>query len=87
MIPLALARPGSIVRVVEIRGGRGTYQKLRDLGILEGRILRIVSSMGRGPVIIEIVDSGTSPPRIALGFGISMKVFVEEVNPFAPPPG
>jgi len=82
LMPLAFARPGSLVRVVAIRGGRGVYAKLRDLGIYEGKVLRVVSSMGGGPVIVEVVNgSPASSPRVALGFGISMKVLVEEVAP------
>jgi Fe2+ transport system protein FeoA len=32
-MPLAFARPGSIVKVLAIKGGRGVHLKLRDLGI------------------------------------------------------
>ncbi len=78
MIPLALVRPGSTVRVIEIRGGRGVYSKLRSLGIIEGKILKVISSINGGPVIVEIADSIGSSPRIVLGFGMCMKIFVEE---------
>ena len=80
MIPLAFARPGSLVKVIAIRGGQGIHVKLRSLGIMEGRLLRVVNLMYGGPVIVEVVNHVGSSPRVMLGFGMSMKVFVEEVS-------
>ncbi len=79
MMPLAFARPGSLVRVIAIRGGQGVHAKLRSLGIMEGRLLRVVNLMYGGPVIVEIVNDVGPSPKVALGFGISTKIFVEEV--------
>ncbi len=97
MMPLAYARSGSLVRVVFIRAGAGLARRLRELGIIEGSILRVVRSSGPGPVIVEVVDGGPENnrcqwgvggwcsfcyrrPRLVLGVGMAMKVFVEEVS-------
>ena len=94
MMPLAYTRDGALVRVVSIRTGRGLYRRLHELGIAEGKILRVVKSQGPGPVIVEVVDSSFSNARrkssfpfnyeavggrLFLGFGIAMKIMVEEV--------
>lgn len=47
-------------------------RRLADLGLTPGATIRIVKSMGRGPILLEVNGS-----RIALGRGISMKLFVE----------
>lgn len=75
MIPLAFARDGSLVRVVMIKGG-GLRRRLIELGISEGKNLRVVRSLGHGPVIVE---SAENSGRLVLGFGVAMKIMVEEV--------
>jgi len=94
MMPLAYAREGSLVRVSAIRAGKGLYRRLHELGIAEGKILRVVKAQGPGPVIIEIVNNasyvyrGVLRPyysiatggRLLLGFGVAMKIMVEEVE-------
>ncbi len=94
MMPLAYARDGALVRVVAIRAGRGLYRRLHELGIIEGRLLRVAKSQGPGPVIVEVVDNQSSGScrgdlhlfnyssvggRLLLGFGVAMKIMVEEV--------
>jgi len=94
MMPLAYARDGALVRVTGIKAGKGLCRRLHELGIIEGKLLRVVKSQGPGPVIIEVV-SGSSPNacgrhsspfncgvvggRLLLGFGVAKKVMVEEV--------
>jgi len=95
MMPLAYARDGTLVRVVSIRAGKGLYRRLHELGIIEGRLLRVVRSQGPGPVIIEVIDNaspnryrkrlcpfncGVIGGRLLLGLGIAMKIIVEEVT-------
>ena len=96
MIPLAFAQEGAIVRVIQVRAGRGLIRRLRELGIFENHLLRVVKSRGPGPTIVEILSDSsnqmcsmcTSTPylyhriggRVLLGFGVSMKIFVEEVG-------
>ncbi len=42
-LPLAIAQPGRELRVCAIRGGNGDTQRLRELGLLEGKTIRIVA--------------------------------------------
>ena len=96
MMPLAFAHEGAVVKVLQVKAGRGLARRLRELGIFENQLLRVVKSCGPGPTIVEVL-SGSVPQgrpscvltscyhhrmggRILLGFGISMKILVEEVG-------
>ncbi len=72
MIPLAIAPEGEILKIISVRGGRGVMQRLADLGLIPGTTIKIIKSMSNGPLLLEVKGS-----RIALGRGISMKLFVE----------
>ena len=72
MIPLAMVSEGEIVKIISVRGGRGVMQRLADLGLIPGTSIKIIKSIGNGPLLLEVKGS-----RIALGRGISMKLFVE----------
>jgi len=95
MMPLAYAREGALVRVAAIRASKGLYRRLHELGIIEGKLLRVVKSQSPGPVIIEVISNspystcercpyffnyGAIGGRLLLGFGIAMKIMVEEVR-------
>ena len=65
-----------VVRIVEISGGWFVRQRLSQLGINVGDILKIKrSGMHGGPVLIRVHDID-----IALGLGIAHKIIVETVN-------
>jgi len=72
IVPLAMAPEGSLVRIVEIRGGRGIMRRLVDLGFIPGSVVRVLRSFGSGPLLIEVKGS-----RVALGRGLAMKILVE----------
>ena len=94
MIPLSFAPEGRLVRVVCIRAGRGLSRRLAEMGISPGRILKVVRSLGAGPVIVEVCKNKSNNScdrlhtcnviscggRIMLGFGVAMKILVEEVT-------
>jgi len=94
MMPLAYVREGSLVRISAIRAGKGLYRRLHELGIIEGKVLRVVKAQGPGPVIIEIINNASyvnggvprfhyylaTGGRLVLGFGVAMKIMVEEVE-------
>ncbi|RLG88051.1 MAG: ferrous iron transport protein A [Thermoprotei archaeon] len=82
IMPLAYVGDGAIVEVLNIGGGRGLVRRLRDLGIHEGSKLKVIKSAGPGPVIIHLISSKSSPigRRIALGFGVAMKVLVKVIG-------
>jgi len=92
MMPLSFAPEGHLVRVVCIRAGRGLSRRLIEMGIAPGKVLRVVRTLGAGPVIIEVCgDKSKSVSdrcnlccascgnRIVIGFGTAMKILVEEV--------
>jgi len=66
---------GKSVRVIEIRGGWGIRQRLSQLGIYPGDIVRVVrSGVFGGPFYIEVNGNG-----IAIGRGVASHIKVEEV--------
>lgn len=73
-IPLAFLPIGGEGEIIEFRGGRGMVQQMAKMGVIQSAKIRMVSSNFPGPVLIDVKDS-----RIALGSGIAMKIFVNEV--------
>jgi len=68
-LPLALAKPGDAV-VVDIVAGRQASIRLAEMGIRQGKKIRIIDS--QGPVLITV--NGT---KYVLGKGLAMKVIVD----------
>ncbi|MBC7332005.1 MAG: ferrous iron transport protein A [Synergistetes bacterium] len=62
------------MKIKKIIGGKGVMSKLKEMGILEGENLCILTNCN-GPVIV-VKDN----LRFALGRGISHKILVEEVS-------
>ena len=73
MMPLSMATPGKPLRVVNVRAGWGLTRRLADLGLLPGVQIRLVGPNGRGPLMVELRGS-----RIALGYGVTQKIMVDE---------
>jgi len=73
LMPLAMVGPGEVVQVVDVRAGRGLGRRMADMGLLPGTEVRVISSQGPGPLVLEV--KGT---RLALGHGIAQKVMVAE---------
>ena len=74
MIPLTVVNNGQ-VKIMGIRGGRGTIQRLSSMGIVQGSIVDVVYNPGRGPIIIQVENS-----RFAIGYGMARKVYVVPVG-------
>lgn len=55
-----------------VRGGRGVLQRLACMGIVPGTRVKVLRSLFRGPVEVEVRGS-----KIAIGRGIACRVFVE----------
>jgi len=66
---LAQLRTGETAIIMAIEGGRGLRQKLFLRGLIEGKVVRIVSNYG--PVTVE-VDRNI----IAIGRGMARKIIV-----------
>jgi Fe2+ transport system protein FeoA len=92
-MPLALAREGATVKIVEVKVGRGLAHRMGELGLIPGSVIRVVKSSSPGPIIIEVDGYGENgrklqatiahpPPswRIAIGFGMAIKILVQDLN-------
>lgn len=78
--PLAQAGDGEQVEIVAVDGGRNVHRRLSDLGLAPGQRVRIVAGQPGGPVLVAIGAS-----RIAIGFGMALKVRVIPVVGGMPP--
>ncbi len=72
VFPLAMAPEGVTLRIGRIRAGRGAMRRLAELGLAPNSYIKVIKSSGSGPILLEVKGS-----RIAVGRGISMKLFVE----------
>ena len=80
MMPLALAPAGTPLRLEAIRGGLRLRQRLADLGLTPGVVVRLVQNDPSGPLILALRDDA----RLALGRGMAAQVMVIEEGPDAP---
>lgn len=74
MTPLNLIKQGKSVRIIKISAGRGLSQRLSNMGLHAGDIVKVVNNTS-GPLIVAKNYS-----RLALGRGMSFKIFVEEIE-------
>jgi ferrous iron transport protein A len=66
-------KPGESGVIIDIQGGSGLVRHLESLGVRVGkRVTKISAQFWRGPQVIKIDNI-----QIALGFGMSRKVYVE----------
>jgi ferrous iron transport protein A len=70
-IPLPFAQPGREVEVLKIVGGEGMKRRLMNLAIHPGSRIKLLSSFGRGRLVVQIGEA-----RVALGRGISYHIMV-----------
>jgi len=89
VMPLAFVKENSTVKIVEVRGGLGLTRRLAELGLNPGSLARIVRVSPPGPMLIEVEHPpnsgnpsfGRVPSwRIAIGFGVAMKIFVQNLG-------
>ncbi len=71
VMTLANAPTGSIVEIVGVTGGYGFMQRILEMGLLPGEIVRVEYNAGRGRIIISV--RGT---RLGLGRGVASKILV-----------
>lgn len=71
LMPLAMASQGEEVTVADIKAGRGLTKRLSDMGLTPGTKLKVITSHGPGPILINLRGS-----KLVLGHGIAQKVMV-----------
>jgi len=76
-MPLAMASPGERLKVASVQGGCQAAQQLKEMGLLPGVELEVISANG-GPMVVAVGGS-----RLALGRGVAHRVLV---NPSPPRP-
>lgn len=70
---LTSLKKGESARIAFVRAGKGALQRLSDMGLTPGTVVKIITSAPlRGPVEIEVRGS-----RLAVGWGIASRIFVE----------
>lgn len=74
MTPLYSVKKQTQVKIVKMDTGKITMGRLRQIGIFQGDIVRILQNSG-GHVIIA-----KEAIRLALGKAASMKIFVEPLD-------
>lgn len=72
VILLTQTRPGQMVRIVAIHGGRWSRQKLYQMGLLPGVLIRVETIYHPGPVIVS-----RGRMRIGVGRGMASRILVE----------
>lgn len=70
--PICELMSGTTGTVVELHGGRAFQDRLMSMGLAPGAAIRIVRQGRGGPVLVAVGET-----RLAIGRGMSEKVFVE----------
>ncbi len=68
---LSKVKPGSLVRVISIQGGRSLRQRLLNLGVVPGADIKCIRGGGGYPMVLEVQSA-----KVVLGAGMSACVFV-----------
>ncbi len=74
-LPLFMAGIGDRLRIASISAGHTAQARLIELGLLVGQEITVLQRQHRGPMVVAVGDA-----RVALGFGLSSKVFVTPVD-------
>lgn len=75
LMPLAMARPGETVELVDVRGGLGLQRRLAEMGLGPGSRFTVETSGRPGPFVIRVKGS-----RLILGHGMVTRVFVRPMQ-------
>ncbi|MHC1610907.1 MAG: FeoA family protein [Candidatus Methanospirareceae archaeon] len=74
-IPLTSLLPGERAKIIGLKGGRGRERHFRTMGLMEGKIVRVIAAQpARGPVVIDV--EGT---QIAIGRGMARHILIQKL--------
>lgn len=63
---------GEEATIVAVHGGRGMQARLRNMGLVEGQVIRKLSALAwRGPVVVMAKRT-----QIAIGHGMARRILV-----------
>lgn len=72
IVPLTMLPPGASGVIVDIEStGRGFMRRLGDMGLYYGSEIKVVSSTGLGPILIQVKDC-----TMAIGRGVARRILV-----------
>lgn len=75
-LTLDMASPGKAVRIHSIEGGLRSRQRLADLNVYPGEVIKIIRSAPfAGPILVEVNGA-----KFMVGRGMASKVVVEEID-------
>jgi ferrous iron transport protein A len=75
VVPLTMLLPGEQARIVALQHGKGRQHHFRTMGLMEGKIVRVIASQpGRGPLVIDV--EGT---QIAVGRGMARHILITKL--------
>jgi len=70
---LAQMKNGQSGIVVGLQGGSGFIRHVQAMGVMEGkRLTKLTSQPLRGPILVSVDNL-----QIAIGYGMSMKIFLQ----------
>ena len=72
-VPLSHLKAGESGVVLRLMGGRGFVGRMAALGFTPGAKLTVARNSGRGPIIVDVLDT-----QIALGRGQANRVYVRQ---------
>ena len=70
-IPLGMADPETLVRIVALRAGRGLDKRLSELGLNVGCVVRVVQRHGAKLLVAR------GETRLAIGGGVATRILVQ----------
>lgn len=75
IMPLGLITNGEKVEIIDFaKTGKSLFSHLRDMGILVGKLVEVISNERKGPILLKVDGA-----RIAIGKGMSMKILVRRL--------
>ncbi len=74
-IPLSTIQNGHRARVISLEGGLGLQRRLREMGIVPGTEIEVLSNQFAGPFLIRVRGS-----RLAIGHHITHKIMVQPLG-------
>ena len=73
-IPLSMAMPGDLVKIVAFRAGSSMQERLLSMGINIGDVIRVEQQQRKGPMFIS-----KDGQKYGLGAGMAQKILTTKV--------
>ena len=74
-VVLTELKKGDTAEVIAIDGGVSMQQRLSSLGIIQGKLIKKISTLRMGGPIVLLVDRA----QLAIGYGMAKRIVVKKV--------